>query len=307
MQDGDWAAPVALPAHPPIPHAPVDDALTLARPRSRPITARAASSVDQPSRNPELMIWPGPSYALVPIANGNGFSGRQHHGNDRQVVFAGEIQVPLVAARAAEDRPGAVFHQHEVRDPNGHEPAIERMAHAASRYRSLASLRSRSPPRLFPSPGTLRRTRGRPVGRRSGRGNRMLRRHRQEGHAEQRVRPGGVDLHLSMPSGPPANGTGCARLRCGRSTSPAWPSRGPASDPVVCSASSSAGAHWVMRKNHWASCRFSTGAPDRQPRPSTTCSLASTVSSTGSQLTQLSRRSTRPLRISDRNSFCCWP
>ena len=31
--------------------------------------------------------------------------------------------------------------------------------------------------------------------------------------------------------------------------------------------------------------RFSTGAPERQPRPSTTCSLASTVWSTGSQLT----------------------
>ena len=40
-----------------------------------------------------------------------------------------------------------------------------------------------------------------------------------------------------------------------------------------------------MRKNHWVSLRRSTGAPERQPLPSITCSLASTVLSTGSQLT----------------------
>ena len=45
-----------------------------------------------------------------------------------------------------------------------------------------------------------------------------------------------------------------------------------------------------MRKNHWLSLRLSTTAPERQPRPSITCSLASTVWSTGSQLTQPSLR-----------------
>ena len=49
-----------------------------------------------------------------------------------------------------------------------------------------------------------------------------------------------------------------------------------------------------MRRNHCDSSFFSTSAPERQPRPSITCSLASTVPSTGSQLTQLSLRSTRP-------------
>ena len=46
----------------------------------------------------------------------------------------------------------------------------------------------------------------------------------------------------------------------------------------------------VILRNHWLSLRFSTSAPDRQPRPSITCSLASTVMSTGSQLTALSLR-----------------
>ncbi len=41
----------------------------------------------------------------------------------------------------------------------------------------------------------------------------------------------------------------------------------------------------VILRNHWLSLRFSTSAPERQPRPSITCSLASTVRSTGSQLT----------------------
>ncbi len=49
-----------------------------------------------------------------------------------------------------------------------------------------------------------------------------------------------------------------------------------------------------MRRNHWLSRRFSTAAPERQPRPSTTCSLASTVWSTGSQLTK--PRGARPGR-----------
>ena len=38
-------------------------------------------------------------------------------------------------------------------------------------------------------------------------------------------------------------------------------------------------------KNHWFNFFLSTGAPDLQPFPSITCSLASTVSSIGSQLT----------------------
>ncbi len=44
------------------------------------------------------------------------FVRRQHHGDHRQVVLAGEIQVALVVGGAAEDRAGAIFHQHEIGD-----------------------------------------------------------------------------------------------------------------------------------------------------------------------------------------------
>ena len=46
----------------------------------------------------------------------------------------------------------------------------------------------------------------------------------------------------------------------------------------------------VIFKNHCDKRRFSTGAPERHPLPSMTCSLARTVFSTGSQFTQLSFR-----------------
>ena len=50
-----------------------------------------------------------------------------------------------------------------------------------------------------------------------------------------------------------------------------------------------------MRKYHCVSFFFSTTAPDRSDVPSgSTCSFASTVWSTGSQLTQLSFRYASP-------------
>ena len=51
------------------------------------------------------------------------------------------------------------------------------------------------------------------------------------------------------------------------------------------SAASSSSAYAVMRRKYIGISRFSTTAPVRQPRPSITCSLASTVWSTGSQFT----------------------
>ena len=72
-------------------------------------------------------------------------------------------------------------------------------------------------------------------------------------------------------------------------------------------ASSSSGANFVMARNHWESFFFSTSAPERQPRPSITCSFASTVPSTGSQFTQDSLRSTRPAFQKSRNRRCCCP
>src|SRR5205807_9880550 len=57
---------------------------------------------------------------------------------------------------------------------------------------------------------------------------------------------------------------------------------------------SSSSAYAVMRKNHCSSSRATTVVPQRQQAPSTTCSLASTVSSTGHQLTVERRRYASP-------------
>ena len=43
---------------------------------------------------------------------------RHHHGQYGQIVLAGEIQIPLIMCRAAEDRAGAVFDQDEISDVN---------------------------------------------------------------------------------------------------------------------------------------------------------------------------------------------
>ncbi len=60
----------------------------------------------------------------------------------------------------------------------------------------------------------------------------------------------------------------------------------------------------VILKNHCVRSRCSMGAPERHPRPSMTCSLASTVWSTGSQFTLDCLRSTKPAARKSRNIFC---
>ena len=99
------------------------------------------------------------------------------------------------------------------------------------------------------------------------RGGIGLRRHKDRGRrdrdlAEKRVRPGRIDL----------DGFGLARRRKrsgsrpsagNRSSWPAWRGPSPASGRVFRSFSSSS-AKAVMRKNHWVSIFFSTGAPERQ-------------------------------------------
>ena len=60
--------------------------------------------------------------------------------------------------------------------------------------------------------------------------------------------------------------------------------------------SSSWSAYSVMRKNHCSRSRSSTRVPQRPQRPSTTCSLASTVASFGHQLTARSYGRRAPAR-----------
>src|SRR4029077_86390 len=62
----------------------------------------------------------------------------------------------------------------------------------------------------------------------------------------------------------------------------------------VSSPASSSSAYCVILKNHCSSSRGSTIEPQRQQAPSITCSLASTVLSTGHQLTVERLRYARP-------------
>ena len=53
---------------------------------------------------------------------------RQHHRHDGQFIPAGKIQVALVVGRAAENRAGAIVHQHEIGDIDRQpQPLDERM------------------------------------------------------------------------------------------------------------------------------------------------------------------------------------
>ena len=56
---------------------------------------------------------------------------------------------------------------------------------------------------------------------------------------------------------------------------------------------SSSSAYRVIRKNHCSSSRVTTGVPQRQHPPSTTCSLAKTVLQLGHQFTLDRRRNAR--------------
>ena len=74
-----------------------------------------------------------------------------------------------------------------------------------------------------------------------------------------------------------------AGLPSGRSSSSASAALFPASDRACRARRAAYRRILVMANNHCVSSRCSTNAPERQPRPSITCSLASTVLSTGSQ------------------------
>jgi hypothetical protein len=114
---------------------------------------------------------------------------RQHHRQHPQAVLAREFEVALVLARAAEDGAGAVLHEHEVGDPHRELRAFdERVPHAQPGVEAalLRLLDRRFAGAHAAALGDeLRRAR---VALRRGGRERVLRRDREEAHAEQRVR-----------------------------------------------------------------------------------------------------------------------
>ncbi len=161
-----------------------------------------------------------------PAAGSPGMTGR--------LVLAREIQVALVAGGTAEDRPRAVVHQDEVRDIDRQQSSPRRTdARRGCRCRNPSSRRSRASATDVPMRRHLLGELGqRRVALGSSLRQRMIRRDRHEGGAEQRIRPRRIDLELAIapraqsscraPSAP-------ACLPSGRSSSPASGAPSPAS------------------------------------------------------------------------------
>ena len=119
---------------------------------------------------------------------------RQNHGRDGQVIFACEVEIPLVMRRTTEDGPRTVVHQDEVGDPHGQLLfVIKRMDDFQAGV--PAELLGGFDLRLGRPALADRLDEGRDGGIASGQpgGERVVGRHRQEARAEQGVGAGGVD------------------------------------------------------------------------------------------------------------------
>ena len=114
---------------------------------------------------------------------------RINHLHNRQPIFRRELEVPLIMRRAAEHRPRAIIHQHEIRD-------IDRMLKPRQRINRfqprIKPLLLRLLDRLFRRPQRatfLDERLQRRLPRRQRFTQRMVRRNRYKTHAIQRIRP----------------------------------------------------------------------------------------------------------------------
>ena len=61
---------------------------------------------------------------------------RQHNGGHGKPIFAREIQIALIMRGAAENRTRAIFHQHEIRDPDRVFLPVEGVLHPKARIKA---------------------------------------------------------------------------------------------------------------------------------------------------------------------------
>ncbi len=119
VDDRDRAAPIALARHPPIAQ-PIGDRALAAAELFEPF-AGGALRLSHPEAVEEIRVEQRPVLDIGLLADREPCrvgTRRQHHRDHRQPVLAGEFEVALVVRRTPEDRAGAVFHQHEIRDPD---------------------------------------------------------------------------------------------------------------------------------------------------------------------------------------------
>ncbi len=204
MDDGNWAAPIALARHPPVPELVVDLPLGLRLPADRDLL--------EPARNLFLGLLDRHAVEKAridhhPIAviglrvDGEARRvefGRAHHRGHAQSIGADKIKVALIVRGAAEDRARAIFHEHEIGDIDRQPPGgVERVQHfeagvVALLLRSLDRGDRRADLARLLDERMKRRVM---VSRRGG--QRMVRRDRHEFRAKQRVRTGRVDVELA--------------------------------------------------------------------------------------------------------------
>ncbi len=205
MDDRDRAAPVALARDQPVAQAELHLALAH-RPAADLLPAEQVGdpvegllrlhAVEEARVDHDAVV----DIGLFRDAEGGGVPAFRHdHRHHRQAVLVGEVEVALVARRAAEDGAGAVVHQHEVGDVDRHRPAVvEGMddANPGVEAHLLGGLdlggRGTAPLEVVDE-GLQRRVllRRRP-------GQRMVGGDRHEGGAEDRVGARRVDLELGL-------------------------------------------------------------------------------------------------------------
>ena len=138
VNDGDRAAPIALPRDAPVAQPVIDFSRALRRRSERLLFetvrgffegGRRRKPVEEPRIDQRAVIDIGLVRQLERLGV---FAGRQDDGHDGKVVAAREIHVALVPGGAAEDGARAVVHQNEIRDVDGQLPALVERVHGAN-------------------------------------------------------------------------------------------------------------------------------------------------------------------------------
>ena len=204
MDDRDRAAPIALAGNAPVPELVVDLPpglrLALKRDLLEPARDLLLGLIDrEPIEEARIDHHPIAVIGLGVDGEARGIElGRAHHRGHAEPIGADKIEIALIVGGAAENRARSVFHQHEIGDIDGQPPLwIERVQHFEAGVVALLLRGLDGGDRGADLAGLLdERVKRRVMASRRG-GQRMVGRDRHEFRAEQRVRPGRIDVELT--------------------------------------------------------------------------------------------------------------